>query len=271
MSRARNWFFTWNNPGDDARAVVDGVDCRFCIYQLEQGESGTPHFQGLFVFNNARRLSALKDIAVAIHWEPCRNLRAAIKYCSKEEGRLDGPWERGDRPEQGKRTDLLEVGSDIVSGRKRVADIAIDRPDLFIKYHRGLQLLEQRVTTRRTWQMEVMVYHGTTGSGKTRTAFEEAGDDAYWKPKGEWWDGYSGHENVIIDEFAHDVPITTLLRWLDRYPLQVPIKGGFAEFAAKRVWITSNIDPDDWYPDARDEHRAALRRRFTNVKRFVTL
>lgn len=118
--------------------------------------------------------------------------------------------------------------------------------------------------------MIVDVYWGPTGTGKTRKAFEEC-PQAYWKEKGDWWDGYTGEESVIWDEFANDIPITSLLRVLDRYPLRVPIKGGFIQFQAKRIILTSNIPFDEWYPNAKDEHKAALRRRVTNLVHFDSL
>ncbi|KAF8784594.1 Replication-associated protein like [Argiope bruennichi] len=39
-----------------------------------------------------------------------------------------------------------------------------------------------------------------------------------------------------------------LLRLLDRYPLKVPIKGGYAEFNSEIIYITSNQHWSEWYP-----------------------
>jgi len=38
---------------------------------------------------------------------------------------------------------------------------------------------------------------------------------------------------------------------------------------AKRIWITSNISPDEWYPELDEETRLALRRRFKVIKHFI--
>jgi hypothetical protein len=32
---------------------------------------------------------------------------------------------------------------------------------------------------------------------------------------------------------------------------------------ARRIWITSNLDPQDWYPDLDPDTKAALMRRLT--------
>lgn len=98
--------------------------------------------------------------------------------------------------------------------------------------------------------MQVHVIIGPTGSGKSHFAAQRASSDGatvYYKPRGEWWDGYTNQESVILDDFYGWVPYDELLRVLDRYPHQVPIKGGFVNFVAKRVYITSNTVVTRWY------------------------
>ena len=50
--------------------------------------------------------------------------------------------------------------------------------------------------------------------------------------------------------------------------MRVPVKGGFVQWVPKRIWITSNYSPKEWYPNAKDEHVKALFRRLTRVVRF---
>lgn len=90
---------------------------------------------------------------------------------------------------------------------------------------------------------------GATGTGKSRWVHQNF-PDAYWKPcLGPWFDGYVNQETVVIDDYRVDAKDHTSLRWLlrlvDRYPLQVPIKGAFVNFAAKRVIITSPHSLED--------------------------
>ncbi len=100
--RARAWCFTYNNPDDGGGAhlahhfeVVED-SCRF-VMQEEVGESGTPHIQGVAHFKNARTLAGIKRINPVIHWEPCKNLRASVRYCTKSESRVPGGmrWAKG--------------------------------------------------------------------------------------------------------------------------------------------------------------------------------
>lgn len=55
-----------------------------------------------------------------------------------------------------------------------------------------------------------------------------------------------------------------MLRWLDRYPVNIETKGSGTVLKARRVWITSNVDPRDWYKEkATEEQIAALLRRMS--------
>lgn len=260
--RSRAWCFTWNNPPDNADIIIAHLGQQYSIYQLEAGKEGTPHLQGLLYFASAKSFSAIKSLIPSTHLEPARNVTASIAYCSKPEGRLADPVEFGQRPGQGTRSDLQGLAKQLAANES-LRTIAADDPANFIKFQRGLTAFANLFHQPRSWEMEVFVCTGPTGSGKTRFCFDKA-PTSFWKEKGEWWDGYSGEEDVIIDEFAMDCPLTTLLRWLDRYPLRVPIKGGFVQFVAKRVFITSNIRLKDWYPNGLAEHKAALKRRISH-------
>lgn len=91
-TRSRCWFFTWNNPGEFVVAQL-GDTFREVEYvcQLEIGEEGTPHLQGVIRYANPRD-KVDESLFLLCHWERCRNWRAAIKYCSKVDTRVDGPW-----------------------------------------------------------------------------------------------------------------------------------------------------------------------------------
>lgn len=65
------------------------------IFQLERGEGGLIHYQGCFSLVLKRRLSEVKNmigLPPKIHLEPCKDWRASVLYCSKNETKLAGPW-----------------------------------------------------------------------------------------------------------------------------------------------------------------------------------
>lgn len=112
----------------------------------------------------------------------------------------------------------------------------------------------------------VTVFWGPTGTGKTRRAWELGGLDAYPKiPNTKFWDGYQGQKVVIIDEFRGDVSMSNLLRWFDRYPVLVEIKGGSTILCAEVIYITSNLSPREWYRDLDEATVDALLRRLDVV------
>jgi len=122
----RRWCFTLNNPErvlDDMWVLLMPYlwpSCTYCVYQLEEGEEQTPHFQGYCEFDNAKTLGAMKKLEglERAHFRASDGTAEQnLAYCTKEEGRLDGPWVFGaPKPGQGKRTDLEMVKADIDAG-----------------------------------------------------------------------------------------------------------------------------------------------------------
>jgi len=71
---------------------------------------------------------------------------------------------------------------------------------------------------------------------KSRRAWEEAGLTAYPKdPRSKFWDGYRGQEHVVFDEFRGGIDISHVLRWFDRYPVIVEVKGSSTVLKAKKI------------------------------------
>lgn len=93
----RNVCFTVNNPVDDLDPS-EWPDVRYCVWQKEVGEAGTPHFQGYVEFTKKKTITAMKRMAglERAHFEKRMGTASqAAEYCQKEEGRLEGPWEYG--------------------------------------------------------------------------------------------------------------------------------------------------------------------------------
>lgn len=272
--RSKYFVYTLNNYTQDELDRLrnlgrdDGV--LYHVHGREVGEHGTPHLQGYIEFASRLRLNQVKRICGdRIHFEQRRGTpQQARDYCIK-----DGDyWETGDisTVSQGSRTDLAEACELIKSG-KRVRDVAEQCPTTFVKYSRGLLALRKQLAEKRTWKPNVVVYWGDPGTGKSRRVWD-AEPEAYAHPGGPWFDGYDGQEAVLFDDFTGSCfKIQYLLKLLDRYPMDVPVKGGFVSWVPRRIYITSNLPFDDWYAGARPIHVAALRRRIDQIMHFTNL
>lgn len=90
---------TLNNPAEfplPEETFKKHKDIRYAIYQLEIGKEGTPHIQLYVELFKPQRYTALMKIIGNGHYEAARTDREFCKaYCSKEESRLDGPYEYG--------------------------------------------------------------------------------------------------------------------------------------------------------------------------------
>lgn len=141
--------------------------------------------------------------------------------------------------------------------------------DVRVRYYGAIKRIAQDHLKPLGIERICHVYWGRTGTGKSRRAWDEAGIDSFPKdPRTKFWDGYQGQRNVVIDEFRGSIDISHLLRWLDRYPVIVEVKGSSVVLKAEEIWITSNIHPSEWYTDLDEETKAALLRRI-NIIHFL--
>lgn len=274
---ARFWCFTLNNPDGLLDVTLEewlDNGLRYAVYQHEVGESGTEHFQGYLELDRGQRLSYVAARLPGAHLEQRRGTQEqAIAYCKKDEGRLDGPWEFG-TPTAGQ-----GARSDIAAFKKAVDDGATDLelwnnlPNMYLRYERMLPKIRALTQVKRTWKSHVTLCYGPPGAGKSTWCKNQA-PDAYWKqPNSKWWDGYTNQEDVVMDDYKSWLPWATLLQVLDANPLTVEIKGAQVSFAARRIFVTTNFLPCDWYASDEDlVHKYplhALTRRINEYKHFI--
>jgi len=140
---------------------------------------------------------------------------------------------------------LKEIQKSIQDG---ASDLAIANLDfeLYVKYHKAFSHYSLLCAQPRNFKTRIIVIQGPTGTGKSKFCLE-FDQHAYWKPRGNWWDGYTGQPTCIIDEFYGWLPWDLLLRLADRYPLSVEYKGGSVNFCSKTIIITTNKHPNCWY------------------------
>lgn len=168
-------------------------------------------------------------------------------HCSAPDGRLGGPYLHGEVPAgQGARMDLVRLRDDIIAGNN-MRQLATEHFSAVIRYTRGIDRVRSLFIPSRNWVTEIYAIVGPTGTGKTRLAWEMF-PNAYAKNSSKWWDGYDGHQEIVLNEMGgHVFPYTELLELTDRYPHSVQNKGGTVPFVPHVICFTSNYHPKDWY------------------------
>jgi len=229
------------------------VKLQYFAYAIETcPTTGKRHAQAWAYSARAQRLSGWKKIFPDAHIEQMRGTFAENdKYCSKE-GQL---IEFGERPmETGKKRTLADLCDEVTTGARegKPLDIIMDDSEhkaTYVQYNSGIRSLHAMTVTAKLRKIdkdfapEVYYIYGPPGSGKTRHVHDKE-DSVYDCPVDDsykWKDGYAGQEAVLYDNMSLDNFKTPsrLLKEIDRYFIQVPIKGGFIGWRPKRVYITS--------------------------------
>ncbi len=278
--RAKRWCFTINNFIPDEvlslrRLGRMGAECTYLVFGRETSESGTRHLQGYCEFKLRRRLRQAKALlGDRAHLEISRGTpEQASAYCQKD---LDfesfGTLAIG-KSTQGTRSDLDEI-RDLIHDGIEEEKLAEEHFSTWVIHRRAFREYRSLRSMPRNSPTEVYVFWGDTGTGKTQKVYGLE-EDLWVAPDNQlnWFDGYSGQEAALFDDFVgcKNAKYGLLLRLLDRYPMQVPVKGGFTNWRPARVYITSNLPPEGWFFGVSELQRAALRRRLDSVEHFVTV
>lgn len=234
---------------------------RYLVGQLERGDrSGREHIQGYVELRRGQRLSWLKkNLSNRAHWEPRKGTREEARaYCTKEDTRVEGPWEYGEssESEQGKRNDLEEIQKRCRAGAT-VKEIAEEFPAQFIRYHRGIRELQSMFQKRRDPDVnhEVHVYFGPGGCGKTSRVYLKYGIDNVFTTMSDskWFDRYNGENVVLFDDWNVGwFSVQHMRRLLDRYPINVESKGGTYSLSNDITIFTTNTLPGKWWDWSRN-------------------
>lgn len=209
-----------------------------------------PHLQGYSYFTNPRSYpnkhfrNTFKGIHDAI---PMGSPKQNRDYCLKIRPN-DTPNEKfeefGILPQQGERTDWQAAINHLHNGND-IQTVVSEQPHLLPSI-RALQTYKSLITKSIHRDVKVILLVGAPGTGKTRWAYDNY-PELYSKPEGNWWDGYTGQETILLDDYYGDIPYSQFLKVLDRYPLNLQVKGGFIGARYTTVIITSNKAFTQWY------------------------
>lgn len=235
-------------------------------------DTGTLHYQCYACFPSKIRLKTITRLFPGCHAEIMRgSMKQNEQYCSKE-GTL---IKYGTEPHQGQRSDLIGVKHKIDEGAKTM-DLAEEDQHFAViaRYNKFFEKYENY----RFWkkvkydytQPEVYIRVGEPGSGKTKYCYEYDRDLYRMPDKTLKWAGNYNHQSTVLfdDVKAGEIPpITTCLEITDRYPCELPVKGGFVAFKPKTIFFTSNHEPCVWWKDYNEQHYRAFMRRVKKIVR----
>lgn len=256
-----------NHTDEDMKcmdACMEAPEVHRLIGGFEKTSKDTPHIQGAIVFRTVKSFDQVKvALGPRAHLAISRgDWRTNRQYCSKD---CDVKWQRNIAGGQGERTDFTDAMVAVREGASTF-DVGQAWPGVarctgFIKALRT----EYEDETAPEWRdVHVTVLWGSTRTGKTRKAMESGGHlhDA----SDDWWCDYKGEDTLILDEFrSGGMKLTRLLRVLDGYKLKLNAKGGHKFARWTKVFITSNVDPKEWYAGCDFRSREALFARINDV------
>lgn len=224
--------------------------------------TGREHLQGFAYSLSAMRLTGWKKVLPSgSHIERMQGTFSQNeKYCSKEGTYKElgvRPMENGHRRgdllvkeiiDNNPNTTLMEIYEETSEKCALIYSKSFEQ----YREHKRAKTIKGDHTAP-----EVHYIYGAPGSGKSRFV-RESESDVYDVPEGfQWFNGYTGQDAVLFDNFeGPERNRATFLKLIDRYPIQVPIKGGFTWWKPKRIYITSVIPPD------------MMARNFTDVREF---
>lgn len=264
MSRSRSYSYTLNNYTDEQVAALKLLPCVYHVFGFESGASGTPHLQGAIYFSSQRSFASVKKSLFGAHLEVTRCLGASIQYCKK-----DGVfWEQGVAPigAVGKKCTVSERAAKnkrlleqplqdlVATGELSLNQVPIIKKARIILAQEGAPVTTDDV--RGLW------LYGPPGTGKSHYARSNH-PELYLKAQNKWWDGYTGQDSVLLDDFDCKELGHHLKIWADKWSCTGEIKGGTVNLKHKVFIITSNYHPDDLWEE--DNMREAIKRRFKIV------
>ncbi len=304
---SRKYLVTINNPAEKGythesiKAILSALQAQYWCLADEVGQQqATAHIHVFLYRKSAWRFSTItrhfpgghvdtaKGTCVQVRdyigktgeWESSEKALTAVQGTFEEGGEL--PQEHG--PRAGNKADSPGARAEAI-----LADIRAGLSDIemFTRYPRlmysaqTLAMLREAVNKEQflNEQREVTVYYifGPAGIGKTRYIFDlfPAKDicriTEYERGRVQF-DSYHGQPVLVFEEFTDSVGLTSLLNWIDRYPVYLPARYSDRIACFNTVFFTSNLPLSMQYEDIqrnKPEIWRAFLRRINHIIEFL--
>ncbi len=275
--QSRKWFLTINNPlqyGFDHDKIKEELSkmkpvLYWCMSDEIGIKGGTYHTHIFIACANGVRFSTVKNRFPKANIEFAKGTSQQNKdYIFKEgekwetskkkETNLPNTHEEwGEMPIErpGRKCELTEIYDLIKQGCSNY-DILEQCPEimpLIDKIDKIRMTIKQEEFKNTIRNIETVYIWGETGTGKTRYIMDKYGYENVYRitDKNHPFDGYSYQDVITFEEFCGQFKIQDMLNYLDIYPLELPARYNNKVACYTKVFLTSNMDLLDLYPDVR--------------------
>lgn len=307
-TQSRKWLITINNPIEKDwthEALQNAInELSSVIYWCmgdETGTEGTFHTHIYIVLKNQIRRGTLDKKFVGGHFDKPNgtstdnrayvfkegekfnkdNVTGAYDYIDSKGNQHSGVHldssnqEHGELPQerQGSRTDVTELYNMIKEGLSNY-EIMENNPKYILhmdKVEKARQVVREEEYKDRWRNLEVTYIYGTAGAGKTRSIMDKFGYSNVYRVTNYQYpfDSYKGQDVIIFEEFRSSIRLSSMLNYLDGYPVELPARYMNRVACYTKVFIISNIDIRQQYVDEQYYERESWRafiRRVHNIK-----
>lgn len=300
VSQSRKWQLTFNNPIENGyphsrilALLQEFEGLEYACMCDEIGQEGTYHTHVYFKLATCRYFVNIQNkFGGACHIENCRgrsddNRAYVLKDGDKYNKLADGTYnyidkdgnihkgynisetfeEYGRCPDesQGKARDCDKI-VELINAGASTLDIIEKVPSAInnlanIERIRSMNRDEKFVSQ---WRDVFVTYiYGESGAGKTRSVMDKYGYEAVYRINDykHPFDGYEGQDVILFDEFRSSINISSMLNYLDGYPLKLPCRYFDRQACYTKVFIISNEPVQSQYCTCSASSRNAFLRR----------
>lgn len=292
---SRKWQLTFNNPAehgwthDRIREVLRTFPtmCYWCMADEIGANEQTPHTHLYINLAPSNcRFSTLKSKFPTAHIEKVKGTSQENRDYIQKEGKwkdtekgttsIPGTFEEfGECPveQQGKSREadiILELLKDGANNLE-VIEACPTAMKIIDKIERTRSILRDAQFATSWRNLEVTYIFGKTGAGKTRSVMDKHGYincyrvTDYKHP----FDTYDGQDVIIFEEFRGGLKHGDMLNYLDGYPLLLPCRYFNRQACYTKVFIITNIPPDEQYRNIDPESQKAFFRRIHKVIEYT--
>lgn len=298
-TQSRKWLMVINNPSEVGlnHSAISEIVQKFCpVYFCMADEiatTGTYHTHVFFCTSSPARFSTIKKRFPTAHIEkaygtPKENRDYITKTgiwadtCKAETAVPNTFQEWGELPadSEDKAPEMFQIMRALRSG-KTIMEIIEEHPNLAFRI-REIEVLRQTILSEKysaeNRKLEVYYLYGSTGAGKTWGIFKDNNPREicritdYGGRNGVRFDAYHCQSILVFEEFHSQIPISTMLNYLDIYPLTLPARYTDRTACYTKVYLTSNVPLDEQYRDIQRyqwETWKAFLRRITNIIEYL--